>query len=764
MKQRKRTLLRLFAAAMALLCTLTPLQKVQAAGEGDLLTTAKTVYLAGDINGDGTVTYYDPVYLLLHTLFGEVRYPLNAAPADIDGNGTVNLEDAVYLLLHALFGSDYYPFHDAGSSEAVSLYDLMTGGATVYNAKGISTGKTALETEETDFGTVSYGTILTQDSLDAIGIANSQMSAQELRELCLRYFKLQQSFLWTPDKNVECYPTGSPNLYESYMKLYAGQEDCVFDKNTGKALQVDTIYGGIPYQNVSTGNLYRWMEYYDESTGVMNLLDALVENGSYDNGAWMDKQHEYKRDASGNLLDKNGNLCSKTGLDPVLADEEFASTLYTVVYRKNSDKTLKLVEGENGLQYPVIDTLLYNSLRYFASQCSAGSAWAWSRVINSANFVWSAGATVANGFIPVGLYSYEYQYNGATYNMSTIDSLGSKTKGNPLGWATKDVAQYWINKTETAANQSKYGIGQSMYECYAKLQPADCVVDDGHIMMVKDVTVVRNADGSIDPKNSYITIYEQFNDAYGFYGSLDDGENSAKYVVHGGYVSDFDDTKSSYTQNNGDFGDRIFTFQYLLFEENADDKVTNIKNPYIPFTFAEFHYGVDTAESKAYIAFYENSVPSNVTSKRYAASDVKAVGVAAGKSLAKTGEKSFSGCRVEAGEVLSNLDSGATKLADSGKKSLTFKEYKSLLLVTNYPVSDVFVKVTDSEGKEVASRIYRALTPYTFSVDIDAVTAPDMGDLYTALEPLADGENTIQITVQLGSGEFITVFEGAFTK
>ena len=114
--------------------------------------------------------------------------------------------------------------------------------------------------------------------------------------------------------------------------------------------------------------------------------------------------------------------------------------------------------------------------------------------------------------------------------------------------------------------------------------------------------------------------------------------------------------------------------------------------------------------------------------------------------------------------MLSNLDSGATKLADSGKKSLTFKEYKSLLLVTNYPVSDVFVKVTDSEGKEVASRIYRALTPYTFSVDIDAVTAPDMGDLYTALEPLADGENTIQITVQLGSGEFITVFESAFTK
>ena len=648
--------------------------------------------------------------------------------------------------------------------QELSLYELMTSGATIYNAKGISTGKTPLETEATDFGTISYGTVLTQKSIDALGIANSNMSSQELRELCLNYFKLQLSFLWTPSENVECYPNGSPSLYGKYMQQYAGQETAEFDTNTGKALLEGTIYGGIPYQNVSTGNVYRWLEYYDESTGTMDLLNALIENGSYDNGAWMNKAHEYKRDSNGNLLDKNGQLCSVSGLDPVLADEDFAATLYTVVYKKNSDKTLKLVEGENGLLYPEIDTLLYNSLRYFASQCSAGSAWAWSRVINSANFVWSSGATVANGFIPVGLYSYEYQYQGKTYDISNIDSLGSKSKNNPLGWATKDVAQHWINKTETAANQGKYGIGQSMYECYAQLQPADCVVDDGHIMMVTGVNVVRRDDGSIDPKNSYVTVYEQFNDAYGFYGSLVEGDTSADYVVHGGYVSDFDDTKSSYTQNNGDFGERIFTFQYLLFGENTDDQVANIKNAYIPFTFAEFHYDVNTEESKAYIEFYENSVPDNVTTKRYAAKDVRAVGVAAKKSLAKTGAKSFSGCRVEAGEVLSNLDSGATKLADSGKNSLSYKEYKDLLLVTNYPISDVFVKVTSKDGSAVASRIYRALNPYTFNVDIDGVAAPDMGDLYSTLESFANGETTITITVQLGNGELITVFQGTFTN
>lgn len=648
--------------------------------------------------------------------------------------------------------------------QELSLYDLMTSGATIYNAKGISTGKTPLETETTDLGTISYGTVLTQDSLDAIGIANDKMSAQELRELCLRYFKLHLSFLWTPSENVECYPTGSPSLYGKYMQQYAGQENADFDKNTGKALLTGNIYGGIPYSNVSTGSLYRWLEYYDESTGTMRLLDALVENGSYDNGAWMTQQHEYKRDASGNLLDKNGKLCAETGLDPVLADEDFAATLYTVVYKKNSDKSLLLVEGEDGLLYPIIDTLLYNSLRYFASQCSAGSGWAWSRVINSANFVWSSGATVANGFIPVGLYTYEYEYGGKTYGMENITALGSKSSSNPLGWATKDIAQYWINKTETAADQAKFGIGQSMYECYALLQPADCVVDDGHIMMVTGVHVVRREDGSIDPKNSYVTIYEQFNDAYGFYGTLGEGENSANYIVHGGYVSDFDDTKSSYAENNGDFGERIFTFQYLLFKDKSDDKVTNITDPYIPFTFAEFHYGVDNDESKAYVEFYENTVPSNVVSKRYNDQHVKAVGVSAKKSLAKTGSKSFSGIRVEAGEVLSNLDSGTVKLADSGKKSLSFKEYKSLLLVTNYPISDVFAKVTGGNGTELASRVHRALTTYTFSVDLDQVTAPDMGDLYSPLESYANGENNITITVQLGNGELITVLNGTFTK
>ena len=77
---------------------------------GDAVYTAVfEVYVPGDMNGDENLTYNDAVYLLLHTMFGEERYPLSNAPSDIDGNGLVNDDDAVYLLLHVFYGEENYP-------------------------------------------------------------------------------------------------------------------------------------------------------------------------------------------------------------------------------------------------------------------------------------------------------------------------------------------------------------------------------------------------------------------------------------------------------------------------------------------------------------------------------------------------------------------------------------------------------------------------------------------------------------------------------
>ena len=66
-------------------------------------------YIIGDLDGNKTVTQDDAVYLLLHTMFGEMFYPINDMPADMDGNGVVNQDDAIYLLLHTMFGDMFYP-------------------------------------------------------------------------------------------------------------------------------------------------------------------------------------------------------------------------------------------------------------------------------------------------------------------------------------------------------------------------------------------------------------------------------------------------------------------------------------------------------------------------------------------------------------------------------------------------------------------------------------------------------------------------------
>ena len=74
----------------------------------DFCGYVRTVIAPGDLNGDGSVTAEDAVYLLYHTLFGAERYPV-AGSCDFDKDGAVTAGDAVYLLYHTLFGAERYP-------------------------------------------------------------------------------------------------------------------------------------------------------------------------------------------------------------------------------------------------------------------------------------------------------------------------------------------------------------------------------------------------------------------------------------------------------------------------------------------------------------------------------------------------------------------------------------------------------------------------------------------------------------------------------
>lgn len=89
---------------------------------------------------------------------------------------------------------------------------------------------------------------LTWEKIKAIPVANNDMSEEQLRQICLDALRLQLTFGWTP--NVETYYHNS--MYEK--TFYPGK-----------------VYGGIPYNSRCFGNIYKWMYFYDEENGMLDL-------------------------------------------------------------------------------------------------------------------------------------------------------------------------------------------------------------------------------------------------------------------------------------------------------------------------------------------------------------------------------------------------------------------------------------------------------------------------------------------------------------
>ena len=176
---------------------------------------------------------------------------------------------------------------------------------------------------------------------------------------------------------------------------------------------------------------------------------------------------------------------------------------------------------------------------YFGNQCANGAYQGWSRVINSANYNGTPRMTLANGFIPVGNYTYP------TYTTT------------------------WSVDYNTVAVCRENG-DQVMWESYAQLQPGDGLVNfttAGHVMMVvSEPVVVRKADGTIDGNQSYLYITDQ-HVQFSTYTHPDGGDTcqAARYV------------------------ERKFTFANL-----SDEKAG-----YIPFTYKEW-LGEDPIEAPEY--------------------------------------------------------------------------------------------------------------------------------------------------------------------
>lgn len=458
-----------------------------------------------------------------------------------------------------------------------------------------------------------------RSDVENMPLGNNDMTYEQRRQLCVDFMELQTTMQWKPNVAVE-FQTSN------------------YQKGSLKQLLPEEIYGGIFYHSKGFSNPYRWLEYYDEETGIMDMEKAIAENGGI-------------------------------GEDAVLFDTEY-----------NDDGSIKYTK--------------YRSLMTFGNQCSSSTCWSWGRVINSVSFGDTCDLNVHNGYIPVGCYSYGYEHEGKTYTDLDIVDFGVKSDANPIGYDTDDVIRDW-NKANGA---------NAMFECYAQLKPGDCLVNRGHTLMVKSVNLYVTSDGTVDYEASTIVVLEQ-----------------VEAWAHKGQIEGVPFKQ----QGRDNYG---YTFPKLQSEF------------YIPFTFAEL-LDPNNEQDKKHLDYYHDYM-----------------GLTGGvKDLYST----FEIADKDHGDAVEKAETYCTFQGDS----ITAADFADMTVGANYSISDVFVTVTDAEGKQLLRNIWRAPFSNWREVPMGANLCSWAQDAEGNLIPISNGiaelsGNTVTVTLQLSTGQLLTAYQG----
>ncbi|MBR2616379.1 MAG: hypothetical protein IKC69_06855 [Clostridia bacterium] len=166
------------------------------------------------------------------------------------------------------------------------------------------------------------------EKLNAIPIANSSMSSDELRKMCVDYMRLACSYTYTPSKDYT-YVVSSQELTEVE---YKGQ-----------------LYAGLPYVTAGSGSLYRVANYYDSKTGVLNISPFVDKAWMYGNAcsggvctAWSRCINSVQFGYTQHMTQGNGYI----NVGPYTYPDDFK--LFENNHRNNYDA--KAVIKENGEQ------------------------------------------------------------------------------------------------------------------------------------------------------------------------------------------------------------------------------------------------------------------------------------------------------------------------------------------------------------------------------------------------------------------------------
>ena len=181
------------------------------------------------------------------------------------------------------------------------------------------------------------------------------------------------------------------------------------------------------------------------------------------------------------IADNNFQIYNSKG-EPARTVEKgkvYGGLPYVGVASGNVYRTMDYMDPATG----VVNVQAYGeNPEMFGNQCSVAAWWGWARVINSAKYEWTYHAVKTRGFEPLGPHYYDPELKSFSTN-----------------YGTDECCQ------ENGMNV--------MMESYAELKKGDGIMymtTAGHIVMISsDDVVVRRADGTIDPTNSYVTVLDQ---------------------------------------------------------------------------------------------------------------------------------------------------------------------------------------------------------------------------------------------------------------
>ena len=143
-------------------------------------------------------------------------------------------------------GTQNVPFTVDTVADALNVF-LCPEGYTITEADG----KLKLTVDRLpEAGQTNVAQPLTKEALEAIPIANSSMTNEELRKIIVDFMRAQCTFAWTPSEMV----TFAVNKTGLEMTLEPGK-----------------VYGGNPYVGSKNGTLYSMMHFYDDRNGEIDF-------------------------------------------------------------------------------------------------------------------------------------------------------------------------------------------------------------------------------------------------------------------------------------------------------------------------------------------------------------------------------------------------------------------------------------------------------------------------------------------------------------